>query len=115
VARARWLLVWTTVLLLAAPVCAQPVLHDPDSALVLSCRTDVRLFRSLRTGLIDYCRGHLRYAPGDLDCYQFADEVCTVLLPGNPSFTETRREGPPSIFRCPFGPEPPVCPRMTFR
>jgi hypothetical protein len=104
-----------SVILLATPVTAQIFVRDPDAALVLSCRADVRLFRSLRTGLVDYCRGHLRYAPGTLDCYQFLDEVCTVLLPGSPTFTETRREGTPSIFPCPLAPEPPVCPRMTFR
>jgi hypothetical protein len=91
------------------------IILEPDGAIVTSCRFDVRLFRTLRHGLVDFCRGHLRYAPGTLDCYQFVDQVCTVWLPGSPGLTETRRAGTPSIFPCPPGREPPVCPRLTFR
>ena len=66
-------------------------------------------------GVVDYCRGHLGYAPGAPDCYAFADEVCTVYLPANDAWTETRRTLPGEAFPCPDAPEPPVCPRLTWR
>lgn len=93
---------------------AAPVL-DPFTGIVSSCRLDVRLFRSLRSGTLDYCRGHLTYEPGALDCFQFVDQVCTVLLPVAPGITETRRDGAPLVFPCPDGPQPPVCPRFVLR
>jgi len=79
---------------------------------VTGCRLEPRLFHSLKTGWIDYCRGHLGYAPGALDCYNFTDQVCTVFLPATQRWTESRQESPPVVFPCPDAPEPPSCPRL---
>ncbi len=79
---------------------------------VTNCRVEPRLFHSLKTGWIDYCRGHLGYAPGTLDCYNFTDQVCTVFLPATQRWTESRQESPPVVFPCPDAPEPPSCPRL---
>ena len=79
---------------------------------VTGCRTEPRLFHSLKTGWVDYCRGHLGYAPGALDCFNFADEVCTVFSPATREWTESRLENPPVVFPCPDVPEPPTCPRL---
>jgi hypothetical protein len=87
----------------------------PGPAFPTSCFVNVRLFRSLRTGPIDYCRENLRYVPGALECYQFTDQVCTVFLPSTGGFTETRSLLHATPFRCPDGPEPPVCPRLSVR
>jgi hypothetical protein len=93
------------------PAVAGPVLP----AFPTSCYLNVRLFRTLRYGPIDYCRESLRYEPGALECYQFTDQVCTVFLPQSGGFTETRSLVHSYAFRCPDGPEPPVCPRLTVR
>jgi hypothetical protein len=78
-----------------------------------SCWLEPRLFRSFTVGIVDYCRGHLAYRRGALDCYWIAEEVCTVFLPESFTWTETRRPVvPPVVFPCPDAPEPPVCPRM---
>ena len=110
---------------------ARPVPARPDSApaaialvgtptavpagTVTGCWLDAHPFRGLTTGVVDYCRGHLGYAPGAPDCYTFADEVCTVFLPGSAAWTETRRALGSAVFPCPDAPEPPVCPRLTWQ
>jgi hypothetical protein len=97
------------------PTPPPPVAPGPYPAFPTSCFVNVRLFRSLRTGPIDYCRENLRYEPGALECYQFTDQVCTVFLPSTGGFTETRSLLHAIPFRCPDGPEPPVCPRLSVR
>lgn len=91
------------------------VLVAPFSPLpvVTGCRVEPRLFFSLRTGWIDYCRGHLGFAPGAPDCFNFTDQVCTVFVPLTQQWTETRYDNAlPAVFPCPAGPEPPTCPRL---
>ena len=105
------LLLATFLGLLPAPSYA----HEfavPDRGIVTACWFDTRLFDSLRTGPVTYCRGHLAYSPGALDCYQFTDQVCNVLLPASSTITQTRQTVAPAIFPCPDAPEPPVCPRL---
>ena len=84
------------------------------AAIVTGCWLDAHPFRGLAAGVVDYCRGHLGYAPGAPDCYTVADEVCTIFLPGSAAWTETRRPLGSSVFPCPDAPEPPVCPRLTW-
>ena len=79
---------------------------------VTGCRVEPRLFHSLKTGWVDYCRGHLGYVPGAFDCYNFTDQVCTVFLPATQRWTESRQESVPVVFPCPDAPEPPSCPRL---
>ena len=95
------------------PTCA--VARPAVGAIVVGCRLDAHPFRGLAAGYVDYCRGHLGYAPGAPDCYAFADEVCTVYLPANAAWTETRQTLAGEAFPCPDAPEPPVCPRLTWR
>ena len=75
------------------------------------CWPEARLFDSLRNGTVNYCRGHLRYEPGALDCYFVADQACWVLLPSR-EWIQTRSVGSPIAFPCPDAPEPPFCPRL---
>ena len=98
----------------APRACAVPTAPGLG-AVVVGCRLDAHPFRGLAAGVVDYCRGHLGYAPGAPDCYAFADEVCTVYLPANDAWTETRRTLSGEPFPCPDAPEPPVCPRLTWR
>jgi len=97
---------------------AAPALVAPPAAvaaaIVTGCWLDAHPFRGLTTGVIDYCRGHLGYAPGAPDCYTVAEEVCTVFLPESSTWTETRRSLGSAVFPCPDAPEPPVCPRLTW-
>jgi hypothetical protein len=87
---------------------------QPLAPFITSCWYDVRLFRSLRLGLVDYCRESLRYKPGALDCRQYTDEVCSVFYPGS-GLIETRTPVNTYVFRCPDGPEPPTCRRLDVR
>lgn len=106
--------------LAAAPVRGEgpavpPIVGGPAFApFVTSCWYDVRLFRTLRIGLVDYCRDSLRYKPGALDCRQFTDQVCSVFIPGS-GLVESRSLVNSYVFRCPDGPEPPVCQRFDVR
>jgi hypothetical protein len=105
------------------PAPAEPLNRRPNVVVVpalptpvpvpTSCWIQPRYFESLKTGVFEYCRGHLRYQPGKLDCYYFAEEVCWVFLPGNEEWTQTHNVGPSTRFPCPDGPEPPVCPRLA--
>lgn len=83
-----------------------------NGAVTTACWLDVRYFRNLTSGVVDYCRGHLRYAEGALDCFQFTDRVCSVFLPDTVEWVETRQTVAPVVFPCPDAPEPPVCPRL---
>ena len=78
-----------------------------------SCWDQPRYFESLKYGVFEYCRAHLRYKPGALECYYFSEQVCWVFLPGDQEWTQTHNVGPATIFPCPGGPEPPVCPRLA--
>mgnify|MGYP001163237185 CR=1 FL=1 len=86
-----------------------------QTPVVTSCWFDFRYFRNFTSGVVDYCRGHLRYTPGTLDCYQFTDQVCSVFLPQTFEWIETRHGGNASLFPCPDAPEPPVCPQLNRR
>jgi len=101
------------VLARAAPVRSQPYPVLPIPA--LECWDDVRLFPRLAGGNFDYCRAHLRYVPGALDCYQILDRVCLVWLPGSGEWTEARSTRARLPLRCPDGPEPPVCRRLDLQ
>lgn len=93
-----------------------PPSPEAGQATAVSCWLELRLFRSFTAGVVDFCRGHLTYEPGALDCYQFMDEVCSVFLPASLEWTETRRPvAPPAVLPCPDGPEPPVCRRLMLR
>jgi len=77
------------------------------------CWSEVKLFDTLRHGPFDYCRKRLAYRPGRLECAQVGESVCWVLL--GSQWTLTRTPLNQYTIPCPDGPEPPVCPRMTFR
>ncbi len=81
----------------------------------LECWDDVRLFPSLSAGNFDYCRAHLRYVRGALDCWQIVDRVCLVWLPGSAEWTEARSTRTRVPLACPDGPEPPVCRRLDLQ
>ena len=102
-----------TVMLAGAARAQEPFLVPP--AIVTECRDDVRLFDSLATGTVDYCRAHLRYVPGALDCYQVIDRVCLVYLPGTAEWTDTHLPRARIPFPCPYAPEPPVCRRLDIQ
>ena len=102
----------------ARPVASRPAGHPiagQPAVVVTGCWLDAHPFRGLAVGFVDYCRGHLGYAPGAPDCYTFADEVCTVFVPEDAGWAETRRVLAAEVFPCPDAPEPPVCPRLTWR
>jgi hypothetical protein len=101
-------------LVLARPAAAQgPLLPFPE--VVTGCWEDARLFESLRSGTLDYCRRHLRYVPGALDCYRVIDRVCTVFVPATGEWTEARAPRARIAFPCPRGPLPPVCRRLDLQ
>jgi hypothetical protein len=81
----------------------------------LACWDDVRLFPSLSSGNFDYCRSHLRYVPGALECFQVVDRVCLVWVPGSTDWTEARSTRARVSLPCPDGPEPPVCRRLDLQ
>lgn len=106
------------VLVLAAlPARAEPLVPPPlplprPDAVVTSCWLEPRWFETLRSGPLDYCRKHLRFRPGKLDCYAFTDEICWAYVADSREWTQLRGGGSPQLFVCPEGPEPPVCPRL---
>jgi hypothetical protein len=99
-------------LALATTARAQPL--GPLPVPTLGCWEDVRLYSTLAAGNFDYCRGHLRYSPGALDCFQVVDRVCLVYLPGSVDWTELRNPTAHVAIPCPPGPEPPVCRRLDI-
>ena len=72
------------------------------------CWIDTRLFYTLRYGPVAFCRRHLRYRPGALECYTFTDQVCATLDPVN-GWVNSRSPIDSQVFPCPAGIEPPVC------
>lgn len=78
------------------------------------CWIETRLFDSLRTGPIDFCRKRLRYRPGALECYRIVDHVCLTFTAAGQWFsarTPVTRE----VIVCPRGPEPPVCRQLDIQ
>ena len=55
-----------------------PMVQEP---FVTNCWTEARAFYSLKTGDVDFCRKHMKYASGALDCYTFETQVCAVFQP----------------------------------
>ena len=100
--------------LFAAAIVAPGVPTNPNLPITTSCWIEARPFESLRFGVFDYCRGHLGYKPGALDCLRIFDQVCWVFLPPQQERTQTRTVNLKSLIECPDGPEPPVCPRLTL-
>jgi hypothetical protein len=104
------------LLLLLGVLTAPPVLPAQSvPPVVTECWEDVRLFETLAAGTFDYCRGHLRYAPGALDCYRLIDRVCLVYLPLTGELTDARSPRTRYAFACPVGPAPPVCRRLDLK
>jgi hypothetical protein len=87
---------------LQAPMSQEPF--------VTNCWTEARTFYSLKTGGVDFCRKHMKYAPGALDCYTFEIQVCEVFQPATRQWTQNRQFLPPRVFECPEDIEPPLCP-----
>jgi hypothetical protein len=102
-------------LLAPAARAHQPTLLLPAPGIVTECREDVRLFQSLASGTVDYCRAHLRYVPGALDCYRVIDRVCWVFLPATSEWTDTYSPRARIPFPCPDAPVPPVCRRLDLQ
>ena len=76
------------------------------------CWFEPHYFDSLRTGPIEYCRQHLRYRPGALECLTVRDRVCSLWDPDRREWGESRVSGETHLIRCPAGQEPPSCPRL---
>ena len=91
---------------------ATPATQAP---IVTSCWREPRYFSSLKTGDVEYCRGHMKYTAGALDCYTFETEVCWVFLPHTNEWTQIWQELPPTVVECPEGPKPPLCPQLPHR
>jgi hypothetical protein len=102
------------ILVLACPATAHE-LRTPFPGVVSDCWEDTRLFESLGSGTLDYCRRHLRYVPGALDCYRVIDRVCTIFVPATGEWTEARTPRARLAFPCPRGPLPPVCRRLDLQ
>lgn len=77
---------------------------------VTDCWTEAQYFSSLRTGELDYCRGHMKYVPGALDCYAFETKVCEIFDPLTGQWQQVRQPVPPRVFECPDEAKPPMCP-----
>jgi hypothetical protein len=77
------------------------------------CWVEVRLFDSLRTGPIDFCRKNLRYRPGALECYRIVDNVCASLM-NTGQWATGRTPVTRSVLPCPRGPQPPVCRQLDI-
>lgn len=79
------------------------------------CEREVAIFESLRYGEFDFCRQHLRYVPGSLDCLRILVPTCNVSSSVQPTWAirspEDRvRAGHAERIVCPPGPPPPTCP-----
>ena len=89
----------------------------PVGETITECWLEARTFDTLRAGPFSYCRKNLRYRPGLLECYWVAERVCWVYFPASRTssgtWAQTHALEAPIAFPCPFGPEPPVCPRLA--
>jgi hypothetical protein len=79
--------------------------------LARSCRDDVRVFSSLKSGDFDFCRQRLGYTPGRAECLRVVTITCAdwafdgmTWLPREIVSARTER------IACPPGPAPPSCP-----
>jgi hypothetical protein len=84
--------------------------RERQTPFITNCWIEAQTFSSLRTGAVDYCKKHMRYAPGTLDCYTFETQVCEMFQPATRDWTQDRRPLSPRVFECPDEPEPPLCP-----
>ena len=92
-----------------------PPLPQPPPRLapvVTDCWTETQHFYSLKTGDLDYCRGHMKYVPGAPDCYTFEVKVCQIFDPTNNQWSQSRQPFPPQVFECQDEAKPPLCPSM---
>jgi hypothetical protein len=84
-----------------------PRFQEPFGA---NCWVETRTFSSLKTGNVDFCKRHMKYVPGALDCYTFETQVCEVFQLTTRQWTQNRQPLPPKVFECPEEIEPPLCP-----
>ena len=92
----------------AEPTVVVPVPVNPSY-----CWPEVKFFDTLRYGPVPFCRRKLAYAPGRFECAQVSEQLCWVLL-SDGQWILTRSPIGTQVIQCPDGPEPPVCPRLTF-
>jgi hypothetical protein len=95
---------------LPPPGAVYPPLVNPPTW----CWIELRLFDTLKHGPFEFCRKHLRYRPGALECYRIVDRVCAVQQ-ADGQVIDGRTPVTSEVFRCPQGPEPPVCRRLDIR
>ena len=95
------------------PPAGLPLYGLPPFAPPAWCWIEVRLFDSLRTGPIDYCRRRLRYRPGALECYRIVDRVCASPTASG-QWVTGRTPITKEVLPCPRGPEPPVCRQLDL-
>jgi hypothetical protein len=75
------------------------------------CTEQVQVFSSLRHGEFDYCRLHLRYVPGSIDCLRIVATACNAWVPeGQATVLRQGLDGRAERIVCPPGPPPPSCP-----
>ena len=86
-----------------------------QAPLVTNCWTETQYFSSLKTGDVEYCRGHMKYVPGAPDCYTFETQVCAIFQPLTREWTQSRQPLPPRVFACPNEAKPPLCPSNPAR
>ena len=75
------------------------------------CTEQVEVFSSLRNGEFDYCKLHLRYVPGSLDCLRIVAVACNGWSPEEGRWVLRQgTDGRAERIVCPPGPPPPSCP-----
>ncbi len=111
-------LVGAVLVLCASPergVAQDPLLEEQLLDFLFPCPEEIAIFDSLRYGQFDYCRQHLRYAPGSFDCLRILVPTCNVFPSAQPglvfrSRADRVRLGHAERIVCPEGPPPPTCP-----
>lgn len=95
-----------------AQMSPRRALQDPtfQAPLGVNCWTETQPFSSLRTGAVNFCKKHMKYAPGALDCSTFETEICEIFQPTTQQWTQNRRPLRPRVIECPEEIEPPLCP-----
>ena len=96
----------------AVDIFPQPRTHNnfADRPIITGCWIEEHYFDSFTGGPVPYCRGHLKYTPGALDCYYATEQVCSVFWPAQNQWTQSRNLLPPTLIECPDAPKPPFCP-----